>query len=291
LGNNTELKAAFAKTAAAWLLLLPFLAVSQTNLFRISGKKMNSGSFVFGTMHANDPRLFHFNDSTLPALRSCRYFGMELNVNEVDFMKVADRIMLKKGVLSDLYNESEYELIRRYFADSLHIPILLIQGMKPLYVSTMIETDVASVRDGEPAMDFFLQTVADSAGLETIGLEQLEEQLDAIDHISIEEQSEMLLETVKQAIEGGTGSFMENMISYYVRGELDSLLILSEISIATPEFERELLTIRNRRMSRRMIAIMKKGPVFVAVGALHLPGPGGLLDLLRKKGFEVNPLR
>jgi len=49
----------------------------------------------------------------------------------------------------------------------------------------------------------------------------------------------------------------------------------------------KLIDQRNVRMAQRMEPFLKKGKAFIAVGALHLPGKNGLLQLLREKGFVV----
>jgi hypothetical protein len=43
-------------------------------------------------------------------------------------------------------------------------------------------------------------------------------------------------------------------------------------------------------MLQALLPLLAKQRVFVAVGALHLPGKEGLLTLLRQAGFDLRPL-
>ena len=52
-------------------------------------------------------------------------------------------------------------------------------------------------------------------------------------------------------------------------------------------FEETMITSRNRTMAENAEPILAKGNAFIAVGALHLPGPEGLVELFRKAGYTV----
>jgi uncharacterized protein len=52
----------------------------------------------------------------------------------------------------------------------------------------------------------------------------------------------------------------------------------------------KMITVRNRHMAERAEATLNAGNAFMAVGALHLPGPEGLVSLLQQKGFTVTPI-
>ena len=56
------------------------------------------------------------------------------------------------------------------------------------------------------------------------------------------------------------------------------------------EFERRLITDRNHHMADRGAPLLDEGNVFMAVGALHLIGDEGLVELLRQKGFTATPV-
>ena len=82
----------------------------------------------------------------------------------------------------------------------------------------------------------------------------------------------------------------------YLERDLAALLRIAGDSEAgekhafTSAFMQAGIVERNRRMVRRMLPALKKGGVFVAVGALHLPGEQGILNLLEQAGYTVKPV-
>jgi len=54
-------------------------------------------------------------------------------------------------------------------------------------------------------------------------------------------------------------------------------------------FEETMITSRNKVMVDHAAPILAKGNAFMAVGALHLPGPEGLIEDFRKAGYTVTP--
>ena len=70
---------------------------------------------------------------------------------------------------------------------------------------------------------------------------------------------------------------------------LDEGLRESEFDIE--KYEDLLLNRRNANWVRQLNVIMKNKSVFVAVGAGHLPGENGLINLLKKEGYSVKPLQ
>ena len=52
-------------------------------------------------------------------------------------------------------------------------------------------------------------------------------------------------------------------------------------------YAERLLDIRNRLMVARMMPRLGEGNALVAVGALHLPGRRGILNLLAEEGYHI----
>jgi uncharacterized protein YbaP (TraB family) len=84
---------------------------------------------------------------------------------------------------------------------------------------------------------------------------------------------------------------MQEMVRHYLAQNLDSLLLLNDKDPMPEKFYKALITDRNRRMANRIADFTAKQQVFIAVGALHLPGEKGVIELLRKKGFLVEAVK
>ena len=80
------------------------------------------------------------------------------------------------------------------------------------------------------------------------------------------------------------------VLKYYLDQDLDSLSANDTEDKKSEKFYKALVVDRNARMATRMSEFIKKQPTFIAVGALHLPGDIGVIALLRKKGFTVEPV-
>lgn len=99
----------------------------------------------------------------------------------------------------------------------------------------------------------------------------------------------MILEMVRNPKEGETT--FRKMVQYYHKQDLESL---SEIILKSDDMgsaTEELLTKRNQNWVPKMEELMKTKTCFFAVGAGHLSGPNGVIQLLRQQGYEVTPVR
>lgn len=118
------------------------------------------------------------------------------------------------------------------------------------------------------------------------GFETVDEQIEVLDNLCLADEVELLRDVVCHYDE--IQSDIEMMITYYLAQDLDALMqmALCYRSPLQDRFLEVLLWKRNRRMVPHLIA----GGTFVAIGALHLPGPGGALDFLRKRGYTLEPI-
>ena len=143
-------------------------------------------------------------------------------------------------------------------------------------------------------MDLSLSLRASGAGLKVIGLETLEQQLSFLENMPLPQQIELLdhaldeFDRVEQA--------HRQMVDSYLAGDLLDLRRETEqqMAVLDPEtrdyFIREGIDERNRRMFEAVRTHLARGRVFIAVGALHLPGETGLIALLRSAGYDLEPL-
>jgi hypothetical protein len=81
----------------------------------------------------------------------------------------------------------------------------------------------------------------------------------------------------------------EKLISAYRSANLDSLWLLIQDEESGALLNDELITLRNYRMTERIVPLIKQQPTFVAIGTGHLPGEEGVIALLRKEGYIVEP--
>jgi uncharacterized protein YbaP (TraB family) len=139
-----------------------------------------------------------------------------------------------------------------------------------------------------------LYNQAAAAGKRVYGLETIAEQVGAMETMSIELQVAMLRDAVAQHHQ--LDQIIEQLINAYLRRDLKALETISYVVMQNGDdrvaaiFNTEVVDRRNYRMLERMQPRLREGNAFIAVGALHLPGDNGLLNLLRNKGYRVSPV-
>jgi len=148
-------------------------------------------------------------------------------------------------------------------------------------------------QDPANVLDFMLQRMAAEQGKALHSLETVDEQVAAFELMSDQDQLALLRHAVETHHE--LTAQRETMLQAYLKRDLGAMWQLGEADIARrPElrplkqvFDQRLLYDRNARMLERMQLQLKTGAAFIAVGALHLYGEKGLLNLLERDGYRL----
>ncbi|MCF6408012.1 TraB/GumN family protein [Chitinophaga filiformis] len=278
-------------------------------LWRIDGPGISSPSYLFGTMHLTDKRVFEFSDSVLLALRNTSSFA-----TEVDMDSVMSYIFSPGGIMSDTVNymrriltAKEYHYVDSLVAGKTGAPIDQLQ-MKRLWVlETLLldEEEALSKKAGRNLkgenifLDGWLHQKAMLLGKPLHSLEKMQNQLHLLGTETSKIQKEVFLENLgyyenDKKIKPGTSfkesiSVLDSLVNLYYAANLQSIatLIKDHDSIG----DGPGLSVRNIEMAGNLATLANKGSVFAAVGAAHLPGEKGIISLLRAKGFTVTPVK
>ena len=265
-------------------------AHDNTLLWEVSGNGLTKASYLFGTFHLLCKEDINFSPALKQAIIKSNEIYLELDMDDPATLFGGIMLMNMKGgkKLKDLYNPEEYKRVTSYFKDSLKTPVGLFQGLKPgflvalLYPKMMPCSDVSSVEES-------IMQLAKRGGKEIKGLETMAFQASIFDSITYEKQAQELLTAIDSMEKSKV--YFSLMLSAYKNQRLDEI----ENIINNPEFGIEtnqdiLLVNRNKNWVAQLKDIMKKEPVFIAVGAGHLPGKAGLVALLRAEGYVVRAL-
>ncbi|MGB0932222.1 MAG: TraB/GumN family protein [Chitinophagales bacterium] len=274
-------------------------------LWKIEGNDLEEPSYLYGTMHSQDKRVHDLGKLAVPYIDECEAVALELVIDSTDMMRMVltmfGEMMMKDTTLQDLYEKEEYDLVKNFVTTELGMFSILfkIDQMKPLYISLFVE-EMSSMDSGigkemEVALDQFFQAVGAQKGKKLIGVETFEEQMSAFNRIPLKEQAAMLLEAV-QLGQSETDTSIENsmfpLMKHYLDQDLEGLMEWydKEEKYAESSFNTIILLERNYRMADRMDKIIQSQNTFIAVGALHLPGEDGLIQLLSEKGYQLSPM-
>lgn len=256
--------------------------------WEISGNGLKKSSYLYGTMHTADNRAFQFQDGVLDAFKKTKIYAMELNMNEMNYFSLFNLLMMDSAKsLDDVLPADDYETVKVYFEDSLGLgSFKLLHRMQPYFLSIMIPQKVLKA-DREHPLDMYFNNLAKKQRKKIYGLETFEEQIGAFNTIPYESQAESLLEAIESRNEPDT--LTQQMIEYYAEGDLDKLLDITKSSDMSFDFYKVFIVDRNINMADRLEQYIIKKRTFIAVGAAHLPGPDGVIELLRAKGYTVKP--
>ena len=258
--------------------------------WEISGNGLTEHSYLYGTMHTQDDRAFQFKDGVMEAFNQAEIYAMELNMDSVDQEGLLSKLIMDSVYsLKTLLTANEYKIVSDFFRDSLGQPLFMFEKMQPLFTSQMVTLRDLDAQQTD-ALDIYFFKEAKKQKKQTIGLEKTIEQIDAFSAIPYEMQAKSLVEAVKDY--GKEEDLdMDTMIKYYVEGNLDKLLEMTTKDEDHEEmskiFNDIFLVKRNYNMADRAEPYIKKGSSFIAIGAAHLPGKEGVIELLRKKGYKV----
>jgi hypothetical protein len=288
-----------------WLLLLLILAVNATAdpsgqpaephdaglLFELTPPDGGSPSYLFGTIHSEDPRVLDLPRPVALALESAGTVVLEVVPDAASMQAAAAAMRLAEG--ERLAQMVPPDLYRRCLevGAARGLPEEALAVLKPWAV--MLLMSMPKAETGE-FLDRRLYALALEQGKPALGLETTAEQLSLFEQFSAEEQQGLLRAAITAQAE--RQQKFEELVDAYLRGALDELVALSDA--ATPgldpalnrRFRDVLIDARNRRMLHRLAALPSDGRYFIGVGALHLPGPAGLLTGLEEAGFEVRRL-
>ncbi len=276
-----------------FLLIFPFLFSSaeadagpKTLLWKISGNGLVSSSYLFGTMHMGDKKILKFKKSVMPAFESCEVYAMELNPDKVDPLALLEDMKLKEGKLEDMFTAEEWKTLDDFFQEKFKTSLSTFNDFSPFYVQSMIMQAQMGSKAAQ-AVDIHFYDQARKRRMEVVGIETLDEQMAAINNLPAEDQKQMLIDAMDQDYKAS----MDEMMKLYRKGDLDGLQDMSDDEDLGDEFETSMVTDRNKVMAERIIPMIKEQATFVGVGALHLPGEEGLIQLLKDAGYTVEPVK
>lgn len=276
-------------------LLSSGLAFSQsphTLLWQISGKQLTRPSYLFGTMHvlcADDAAL---SDSLKAVIAGCDKIYFEINLGDMSGMLGAIRYMQMNDEkkLSDLLDPAAYARVKAYFAQhAAMLPFAMLERLKPMLISGIIEEEGLGcpTTDG---MEMMIMKEAHPNKKPVDGLETVEFQARLFDSIPYGEQAKELVNDI-DSVESNK-KMTQNLAELYKKQDLDQIDQLSRKGDqAMNKYMDILLYDRNRKWAKMLDSLMQGNSLLIAVGAAHLPGENGVIDLLRKEGYTVRPVR
>lgn len=266
--------------------------IENTLLWQISGNGLTKPSYLYGTMHllcADDAML---SDSLKNIIQKSDevYFEVDLD-NLIEMFGVLAKMKMKgDSTLADLLSKPDYEKVKEYFESKGSIlPFSVLETYKPiLALSTLQEGSMGC--DATAMMEQVIMKEAKVSSKKIKGLETMAYQASVLDSIPYKLQAEQLVSYIEN-INKQDDTELSEMMDAYRRQDLKKLEELTmKMDVGIANFTEVLLFKRNRNWIVKLKEILPGKTLLVAVGAGHLPGDQGVINLLRKSGYTVTPV-
>ena len=263
----------------------------KTLLWKISGNGLDKPSYLFGTMHMISEEYFVFSDVLKEKIKSCEMVVMELP--SIPDMGDATQLMIapEGERIKDLASKEQYDTIIALVEEKLNMSQEVFEekfgDQRPLAIISL-----ASISAMEGKIESYEMSLIGLAKMNKIkidGLETIKEQLGFFNSIPGDRMMDMLIESLKTA--GKDDGMMDEMQKIYKSQDIEALgKFMIESSPELMEFEDILLTNRNKDWIPKIEAFAKSRKTFFAVGAAHLVGENGVINLLKEKGYTLTPI-
>ena len=275
-----------------WIcLLLSGFVFGQNNslLYQVKGKDKKV-SYLFGTIHMIPDSLYYFPGKLDKIISKSDEVVLEI-ADVSDRAKAQKLVTLESGSCFDIFTPDQKDSVLNWGAGTMKIKPeqfeYMFQKSKPF---VLMQLSFQKMMQGDVHMvDMEIQLNANSLDIKVSGLESMEDQIGIFDKIPTTEMAEMIMKMIRNPNEGE--EVFLKMAQYYHKQDLDNL---TKMILDNEEFgsaSEDILDKRNHNWIPKMEELMNTKSCFFAVGAGHLGGPNGVIELLRQKGYEVTPVR
>jgi uncharacterized protein len=256
-------------------------------LWQISGNGITRPSYLFGTMHLTCKDGFELNEKLKSAILKTNVLYEELLMEDMSSQVQMFEKMKSTSTLKQQMGDSVFNFADSTFKKFVGTPLTFFNNMKPFFASSMLSLKLFDCsKTVQPEM--IILNFAKDNNIAIKGLETIGEQIEAIDKVPSELQVSSLIAVLKN-IDSAKVKMME-MVGLYKKRDVEGLYNLTSTDKSADNFEKYLLKNRNKKWLKIIAKQCKTKSLFVAVGAAHLGGKNGLINLLIKKGFMLKPV-
>lgn len=285
----------------AILLLLSLLclvpAAKAQLLWEISGNGLEKPSYLFGTHHIAPLSICDSIAGFEAAFASCNQLYGEIILDNMEALalQLAPMMMAPPdSSLSDLLTPEAYQKIDSLVSRELGIPLQQFNAMKPSLIASQLAI-VASMKvfdnyDQQTQLDATLQNRAKAQGMQIGAFETPLSQMELLFGAPLDEQAESLAELADNYDK--LADYSISLCNHYMDQDLTGMIrIMEDPEMGSDEEEmNRLIFDRNKDWAQQLKSVLPANPVFIVVGAGHLPLQSGLIQLLRDQGYTLTPV-
>lgn len=268
-------------------------------VWKISGNGIQKPSYILGTHHGCP---FNYCDS-IPGLMKAfdKVDNIIGEINMIEFSEMSPERMQKMQAmmmmmpadtsLLSLFNEEETAKVNVWLKNEMGASLEMLSVMKPMTIMVTVQNkeimEVIPEIATMTSIDKYMQTLGQRKG-KTIGeLETADYQMELLYGNSLEEQADALLEMIDH---GDSKGLLQQLTNAYKSQNLDTLWKVFQEQMTGYEYD-AIVKVRNLNWEKQMRELLPKQSTLFVVGAGHLPGESGMINLLREAGYKVKPVK
>lgn len=259
-------------------------------LWKVSGKGLSKPSYLYGTMHITCDATLDKN--VLTALDNTTRLFLELAMDDPTMQaEMMSGVMMKDGAkMSTLASAEDFKLVDEFLTTNMGVSAKMVDNLMPSIVEMMVmpkmmDCPMQSVEEA-------LMKVTKEQNEKVFGLEKVAEQMEVFSKIPYKEQMAQLVKTAKEGLDKGKVKYAR-LNDMYKSKDLNAMLAYmnEDDNKMYGDNSKALLDDRNKNWIPKIEEAAKQTPTFFGVGAAHLPGENGVINLLRKKGYKVEAVK
>ncbi len=267
-------------------------------LWKVYGNGASDTSYLYGTIHMIEKKDFKITPQIKRTFKRANTLVMEVNLEMDDQTKkvIAKQIMFpNRKTIKDYLSLSDYQYFHSYMIDTLKImplKVTIYEMMTPFFLQAIILKEQMN-----KAVSYEEKYAKMAKKKEKLFVETMQEQLNIVAGDSLDVQADKLIKDMRAGKMNAKKEFKQ-MTDLYVQQDLQGLynyIVQSmaeseENPLKSKEMIAKMLVNRNKNWIPKLENWMKTKSLFIAVGAGHLAGEEGVINLLKKEGYFVEPI-
>ncbi|HSU26773.1 MAG TPA: TraB/GumN family protein, partial [Chitinophagaceae bacterium] len=268
-------------------------------LWEITGPKLKQPSYLIGTMHVSNKLAFHLSDSFYNGIKNAQVVALETNpeswqedMSKYDFGSDKDMFnRFRAGDIASVPNEYLSLNTLKFYKYDKKIERSLYSS--PSTINNLLYRtygNESSDFEEDTYLDMYIFQCGKKWGKNVTGVENYGE--------SMRLMSEAYKDAAKdknkkdRSFDREEGYSSDKIQEAYRSGNLDLLDSINRYNSFSDAFDEKFLYRRNQIQAGSIDSILRSGStLFVGVGAAHLPGSRGVIEILRSKGYILRPVR
>lgn len=254
-------------------------------LWKVSGNGLAHASYIYGTVHMVCTTDFEIKNKVVQAFNQSQKLVVEVDISDPKEMQAGHQLMNSGKKLTDSLSAAEEKLLDSALRQHFKLSLPQVDSVHPAVLEIMMAKAAVPCKEIKVYDMEFIQ----KAKQQNKPIKQLESMSQQITFMQSAFSARDVVKHIQLLPENA--KLFSEMITHYKNENIKALGTLArDRRFMTEAAQYWLLDIRNQNWVSKMPAIMKGESIFFAVGAIHLAGDNGLIELLKKDGYTLTPV-